>query len=278
MNFGGLDKQFTDLKKAAVVVLPVPFDKTSTWIKGSSKGPNAIINASLNLELYDIETDSEVFKKGIYTSPPVKESFSTKMIDRVYKKCLDFLYIGKFIVCLGGEHSIAIGAAKAHAEYFKDLSILHLDAHTDSRDEYRGSTYNHACTISRINEFNSKIVSVGIRSMAEKEKQNINFDKVIFAKDIHNSDNWTKIINAHLTENVYITLDLDVLDPGIMPSTGTPEPGGLSWTQLITLIRSIANEKKIVGFDVVELCPNKHNLSPDFLAAKLIYKILSYSI
>jgi len=273
-NFGGLPAQYSSFKNSAVVILPVPFDKTSSWIKGSDKGPRAIINASRNMELYDIETASEVYTRGIHTAKAIISDSSRSMIDKVQRHVKKLLNAGKFSVVLGGEHMVSLGTIQAHAEQFDNMSILHLDAHSDMRDSYEGDKYSHACIMARAKEFASNIVSVGIRSMDSSELHNINKKSCFYASDIRKSDNWIDKVTKKLTKNVYITLDLDVFDPSIMPSTGTPEPGGLGWYEVLDLLKNVSSKKNIVGFDVVELCPSK-NPAPDFLAAKLIYKMLS---
>ena len=176
---------------------------------------------------------------------------------------------------LGGEHSISIGVIKSYARHYKGLSVLHLDAHVDSRESYEGSRYNHACVIARVRECIRNIVSVGIRSMDVSERSNVDRKKMFFAHEIHDSDKWISKAVGQLTDTVYITIDLDVFDPGIVPSTGTPEPGGLGWYQVMELLYAVSKSKRIVGFDVVELCPSTSK-APDFLAAKLIYTLLSY--
>ena len=274
-NFCGLPPEYSAYKNAEIVILPVPFDKTSSWMKGSDKGPRAIINASRHMELYDIETDSEVYRKGIHTSKGITAEDFPGMVSKVHKRVSTFLSDDKFAVVLGGEHTVSLGAIRAHAEHFNDMSILHLDAHSDMRDSYEGDTYSHACVMARAKETAEKIVSVGIRSMDSSELHNIDQKNLFLASDIQKSKDWIKKVTGKLSKNVYITLDLDVFDPSIMPSTGTPEPGGLGWYEVIDLLESVSKNKNIVGFDVVELCPSKHNAAPDFLAAKLIYKLLS---
>ena len=274
-SFCGLPGSKTDYDRASAVILPVPFDKTSTWIKGADKGPAAIIEASRYLELYDIETDSEVFRKGIFTARPVHAASSSALVKKTDSSVSGYLRDNKLVVTLGGEHSVSVGVIKAHARHYKDLSILHLDAHADSRESYEGSPYNHACVIARVREFAKNIVSVGIRSMDVSERAAIHNKKMFFAHKIHASDKWISNAVRQLTDRVYITIDLDVFDPGIMPSTGTPEPGGLGWYQVMKLLAAVARSKRIVGFDVVELCPS-NSKAPDFLAAKLIYTLLSY--
>lgn len=274
-NFGGIPKKFADPKKAKIVILPVPFDKTSTWLKGCDSGPRAIIEASQNMEWYDIETESEVYKQGIFIEKEILAENSLEMLSQVYRKAKEFLSQKKFIVSLGGEHSISLGVIKAYSDFFNKLSILHLDAHSDSRDFYLGSKYNHACTMARAREQVRNIVSVGVRSLDSSELKNIDKNKVFFTHQIYNSNNWIKKAVRLLSKNVYITLDLDVFDTSIMPSVGTPEPGGLSWYPVLELLKTVFKNRDVVGFDIVELCPSQ-NKAPDFLAAKLIYTLLSY--
>ena len=275
-NFGGIPKKFSDPKNAKIVVMPVPYDGTSTWIKGADKGPDAILEASANMELYDIETDSEVYKQGIFTSSPVMEKSSPeKMTSAVYKNALKYVADNRFLITIGGEHSVSVGAIQAHAETYDRLTVLQFDAHSDMRPEYEGSPYNHACAMARAIEF-CPVVQVGIRSMDVEEKKYIIKSRVFFAEERMKNPGWMdKAVNL-LSENVYLTIDLDVFDPSIMPSTGTPEPGGLFWYEVLEMIRKVNEKCNIVGFDVVELCPNKIDKAPDFLASKLIYKILSY--
>ena len=281
LNFGGSFEtgdssvESFSYDDSKIVILPVPFDITSTWIKGADKGPKAIIEASPNLEFYDIETDSEVYKKGIFTEKEVLSVNSSDMVEKVAEKTKQLIGDGKFVVMLGGDHSVSIGAIKAHASAFKDLSILHLDAHADSRDSYEGNRLSHACVIARAREYVKNIVSVGVRSMDSSEVKNIDKKKMFFAEKIYESADWIKKAADELSENVYVTIDVDVFDPSIMSSTGTPEPGGLNWYQVISLLTEASQKKNIVGFDVVELCPSE-NKATDFMAAKLIYKILSY--
>ncbi len=275
-NFCDLPKQYSTLKTAKAVILPVPYDGTSTWGKGADKGPGAILEASANMELYDIETASEVYKKNIFTAKPVTEKGAPeKMVKKVETAAAEFLKKGKFVVTLGGEHSVSAGVINAYAKKFKNLSVLQLDAHSDLRPEYHGSKYNHACVMSRVREL-CPIVQVGIRSMDIIEKPFIKKDRVFFAENIYNKTDWMDKAISKLTDQVYITIDLDVFDPSILPSTGTPEPGGLGWYQVLDFLKKVIKKKNVVGFDVVELAPNKNEKSSDFLVAKLVYKLLSY--
>ena len=275
LSFCSLPNNEAGYVRAPVVILPIPFDKTSTWLKGADKGPAAILEASANLEFYDIETDSEVIRKGIFTAKPIHAASSSILIRKTDSEVSRYLKDGKLVVTLGGEHSVSIGVIKSYARHYKNLSVLHLDAHADSRDSYGGSPYNHACVIARVREYTKSIVSVGIRSMDASERSTIDRKRMFFAHEIHDSDKWIQTAVRLLADTVYITIDLDVFDPGIMPSTGTPEPGGLGWYQVMKLLSSVSRSKRIVGFDVVELCPSTLK-APDFLAAKLIYTLLSH--
>jgi agmatinase len=276
MNFGAIPDDLTNLNKAAIVILPVPYDATSVWIKGADKGPEAIIEASENLELYDIETDSQVYKMGIHTADPIEESSSPdNLVNAVYEKVRSLLLKNKYIVTVGGNHTVSIGAMKAFAEKYPELTILQLDAHADLRQEYNGSKYNHASVMARAREF-CPVVQVGIRSMCFEEKYFISEERVVFAHEVPYNEHWEKKALKHLTKNIYLTLDLDVFDTSLIPSTGTPEPGGLQYFQVLNFLKKVIMHHNLAGFDIVELCPNENNRAPDFLAAKLIYQILSY--
>jgi agmatinase len=274
-SFCDLPNSAAAYTQASTVILPIPFDKTSTWLKGADKGPAAIIAASPYLELYDIETDSEVYTKGIFTAKPIHAATSTVLLKKTEAAVSHYLRDNKLVVSLGGDHSVSIGVLKAYAKHYSNLSILHLDAHADSRESYEGTPLNHACVIARAREFTKNVVSVGIRSMDVSERANVDRNKMFFAHAIQDTDSWIKKAAGQLTDTVYITIDVDVFDPGIMPSTGTPEPGGLGWYQVMKLLAAVSKTKKIVGFDIVELLPSKDK-APDFLAAKLIYTLLSY--
>ena len=275
-NFCDLPEEYSTLNRAEVVILPVPYDATSTWIKGADKGPAAIIEASGHMELYDIEMDSQVYQKGIYTAEPVDVGNDPDdMVEAVREKVGYYIDDGKFVVVLGGEHSVSIGSVMAHVSQGKDITVLQLDAHSDLRDEYEGSKYNHACVMARIKEL-CPIVQVGIRSMDYSEKAAVDKTRVFFAESIYRDKDWKKKVLSRLSDRVYITIDIDVFDPSVVPSTGTPEPGGLLWYDVLVLLKSVFDDKEVVGFDVVELCPDERNKAPDFLAAKLIYKLLSY--
>ncbi|MBN1534267.1 MAG: agmatinase [Spirochaetes bacterium] len=276
-GFGDLPDEYDSLERAGAVIIPVPYDGTSTWMKGADRGPDAIIEASAQVELYDIETGREPYRVGIYTDGPVMDSSSPEaMVRAVEERVGIHMDAGRFAVVLGGEHSVSVGSVQAHARRHGDLSVLQLDAHADLREEYHGSRYNHACVMARVREL-CPAVQVGIRSMDVSEREGLGKGRTFFAHEIAGERKWIDAAVARLTGNVYITIDLDVFDPSIMPSTGTPEPGGLDWYEVLALLKRVAEKRRIVGFDVVELCPSAQNRHADFLAAKLVYKLLAYS-
>jgi agmatinase len=274
-TFAGIPQEYARQDQAQIVLIPVPFDMTTTWQKGSDYGPTAFLNAAENMELYDIETDSEVYKNGIYLAESIEEDASENMVNSVHDTVKSFIKKKKFVTLFGGEHSISIGSIRAFNECFDNLTVLQIDAHADLRKEYEGNPYSHACAMYEASQ-NTNLVQVGIRSMDASEKTIMNEDKVYFAHDMATDDYWMDDVVEQLTENVYITFDLDALDPSIMPSTGTPEPGGLLYYETLEFLKKVFETRNVVGFDMVELCPNKIDKSSDFLAVKLYYKMLSY--
>lgn len=275
-RYAGLSDRYCDAEKAKIVLLPVPFDITTTYQKGSDKGPEALIEASRNLEVYDIETNSEVYLKGILTDAPIRTDSSDEMLRLTYNRAKEWIGKGKFLVTVGGEHSISYAAIKAHAEHYNKLTVLQLDAHTDLAPSYENNPWSHACVMARVHEIPQvkQIVSVGIRSMSQEELPYLVKECTFFAHDLEG--NWIDRVVQKLDDPVYITFDLDAFDSALMPSTGTPEPGGLQWNDAMRLLKKVFAQKNVVGCDVVELCPNKANVAPDYVAAKLIYKMLSY--
>ncbi|SHJ67694.1 agmatinase [Maribacter aquivivus] len=275
-NYAGISDEFAQLEKSKIILIPVPYDGTSTWGKGADKGPEAFLEASENMELYDIETDSEVYKQGIHLTDPITENSSPEaMVNEVHAVTKDFIKRNKFVTLFGGEHSISIGSIRAFNECFDNLTVLQIDAHADLRESYEGTKYNHACAVYEASQ-TTNLVQVGIRSMDVIEKTVMDEEKTFFAHDMVADEYWTDKVVEAMTENVFITFDLDAFDPSIMPSTGTPEPGGLLWYETMEFLKQVFEEKNVVGFDIVELCPNKNDKSSDFLAAKLYYKMLSY--
>ncbi|AVI51016.1 agmatinase [Pukyongia salina] len=275
-TYAGIPAQYATSENSKIVLIPVPFDGTSTWQKGADKGPEAFLHASENMELYDIETETEVYKHGIFLAEPILESSSAEaMVTAVYKRTKDYILRNKFVTIFGGEHSISIGTIRAFNDCFEDLSVLHIDAHADLRKSYEGSAYNHACAVHEASQ-TTNLVQVGIRSMDISEADYMDDEKTFFAHEMASDEYWMDNALDALGENVFITFDLDALDPSIMPATGTPEPGGMLWYETLEFLRKVFSERNVVGFDIVELCPKKYDKSSDFLAAKLYYKMLSY--
>jgi agmatinase len=275
MNFGGYEVVY-GYDESEIIIVPVPYDKTSTYIRGADLGPEALLQASPNLEFYDIETSSEVHTRGIHTIDPVSESDTPESLTGAVQNCaLKLLREGKFPVFIGGNHTISIGAFRAFAGHYKNLSILQLDAHADLRQSYEGSDLNHACAMARAREC-APLVQVGIRSMSADELPFVQSDRIFYSSDLHNNKELYSRALDKLTENVYITIDLDVFDPSLLPSTGTPEPGGPSYYDLMHFLRRVTKARNVVGFDIVELCPNPVSKVSDFVAAKVLYQLLSY--
>ncbi len=273
---GEIPAQYTGPDDSRFVLLPIPYDGTSTWMKGADKGPEEIIRTSENLEFYDIETDTEAFRRGIFTAEPITEASSPEaMIEAAQTEAKKYLDKDKFLIVIGGEHSVSIPPIYAHCEKYDNLSVLQLDAHADLRPDYQGSPYNHACVMARVRE-KVPAVQVGIRSMDAAEKQFIEPDRTFFAHNIRRSTAWHDKAIEQLTQNVYITIDLDVFDPSLLPATGTPEPGGLLWYDVLEFLKKVFARRNVAGFDVVELCPNPNHPASAFIAARLIYKLISY--
>ncbi|WP_185860683.1 agmatinase [Blattabacterium cuenoti] len=276
-TFAGIPQKYATLDKSKTVLIPVPYDYTQTWKKGSKKGPKAFLSASKYIELYDIETNSEVYRKGIFIVPSIiNSSISTKkMIQKVYNETKKYLFKEKFITFIGGDHSISIGSIRAFGEKYPNLSILHMDAHTDLRPIYKGTPYNHACSMYEVSR-KHPLIQIGIRSMDIVEKKYLQKGNVFYMHEIYKNNLWMQNALHKLSNDVFISIDIDVFDPSIAPSTGTPEPGGLSWYTTLKFLKKVFKNKNVIGFDIVELLPNKNESSTDFLAVKLYYKLLSY--
>jgi agmatinase len=278
-NFGDIEHPFNDPDNAKITVLPVPYDLTTTYISGTRKGPQAILEATKHMELYDEELLKETYRVGIYTSHPipVEEEQPEAMLHQVSKSISSGFNKGRLQVLLGGEHSISLAPVQELLKVYPDMSVLQLDAHADLRNSYEGTPYNHACIGRRISE-RCPLVQAGVRSLSKEEADFKESSRVltISALDFKsNKSSWDALLNG-LTNNVYLTLDLDVLDPAIMPSVGTPEPGGLGWYETLSFLKKLSEKKRIVAFDVVELAPQPATIAPDFLAAKLTYRIMGY--
>ncbi len=281
-NFLGIPQEISEWSKARFVVLPVPYDHTTTFQSGTRKGPKAIIEASAYIELYDEELRMEPAESGIHTLDLLDVTVDPEeTLHRIQNVITEILRAEKIPVTLGGEHSITSGVVKALREKYKDLSVLQLDAHGDLRKEYQGTGLSHACVMRRITELNIDIVQAGIRSLSKEEAEYIQKASHVFtyyAADIVGRDDWMDEAISHLSGNVYITVDVDVFDPAYVPATGTPEPGGLDWYQVIRFLNRVSQKSRIVGFDAVELCPIAGQVASDFLVAKLLYKLIGYTI
>lgn len=279
MNYGGIDTAHTPFEQAVFVVVPVPYDLTSTYQSGSRRGPASILEASANMELYDEELGREIYLAGIHTLSPLEVDARgpAEMVAAVRRNISLVLASGKIPVMLGGEHSISFGAVQAMKEKYPRISVLQLDAHADLRDAYQGSPYSHAAVGRRIAEV-CPLVQAGIRSFSAEEAAFLLEGKVqTFSCDfIRREKGWQEKVCEYLSGDVYVTIDLDVLDPAVMPATGTPEPDGLSWREVLGLCRELSRRCRIRGFDVVELAPIPGMVAPDFLAAKMIYRLMGY--
>ncbi|MFV0505137.1 MAG: agmatinase [Bacteroidales bacterium] len=275
-TFADIPTEYADASTANILLQAIPYDGTSTYIKGADRAFEEFMKASPQIEYYDIETNCEVYKHGIAVLPEIGKCHSpSQMVDEVYTKTKELLKTNKFLTFLGGEHSVSIGILRAFSEEYNNLSVLHLDAHADLRKEYQGTPFNHACAMHETSQRNN-LVQVGIRSMDISELEYTNKSKTFFAHNIYSDNQWMDKAIAKLGDNVYISLDLDALDPSIMPNTGTPEPGGLQWYQCLSFLRKVFEQRNVVGFDLVELAPIEQNHASTFLVVKLFYKMLSY--
>jgi agmatinase len=276
ITFGGIETKYSTLDSSSILLQSIPYDGTSTWGKGADKGFEAFIEASENMELYDIETDSEVYKKGIHLVDPIMENNRPEELYRtVLNRSRNLLQTEKFPTFIGGEHSVSIGIIDAFTEKYDHLTVLHLDAHADLRPTYMGSDYNHACAMHRASK-TTNLIQVGIRSMDISEKEHMNLDQTYFANKMYRSKKWMKKSIEQMTDPVYISIDLDVFDPSVMPATGTPEPGGMDWDTVLYYLKKVIKKKEVVGFDIVEFAPIEGLKAPGFLVSKLYYKLLSY--
>lgn len=284
-NFLGIGKEYSGYKNSEIAILSAPLERTVTYGKGTANGPAEILKASHFVEYYDEETGKELcFEKGITSLEPLnfKKMSLSKSLDIIYKEVSRHLRNNKFVVTVGGEHTIAYPAIKAYSEFYEDLSVLQIDAHSDLRDSSEGLKMSHATFMARAAEFNSRIIQVGVRSECREEAVFKKSKKIrtFYAREIKMGmygDNWQELAAAGLNNKVYITFNLGAFDPSLMPAVSTPEPGGLFWDEILKLIKIIGMDKKIVGFDVVELAPSKAHPSANYTAAKLIYKMLNYS-
>lgn len=281
-NFGGIDEeQYSSFDPARVLIWPISYEGTVSYGTGTGAGAMAIVEASRNMELYEEETDAEVYKIGIHTLEEFKPRETPEMMmEELYGRTKELVDTGKFVCMLGGEHSVSAPVIKAHAEKYHDLSVLQIDAHADLRDTYDGTPHSHASIMARVvKDLRIPSVQVGIRSISAEEARLIETGiptKIFWARDIVGKTDWIENAIDGLTDNVYLTIDIDGLDPSIVPTTGTPEPGGLGWYETLALIRRLAERKNVVGMDLVEYSYFENYDSPAFLCSKLVYKSLGY--
>ena len=276
-TYAGIPEENATLENSKVMLVTVPYDGTSTWGKGADKGPELFLDASENMELYDIETATEPYLEGVYLAGEVTEDSSPEaMTEAVYQKTKEMLqHEDKIFTLFGGEHSVSIGSIRAVGEKYENLTVLQLDAHTDLRLEFHGSTSNHACAVFEANQKHN-LVQVGIRSCDVEEMQYVPKGQCFWAHEIAENPNWIEDVLTKVSGNVYITIDLDAFDPSIAPSTGTPEPGGLQWYPTLKLLKKVFKKCNVVAFDIVELMDSPQAKPTAFLAAKLYYKMLAY--
>jgi agmatinase len=282
MNFGGIaEEEFSSFEHSRVALLPVSYEGTVSYGTGTGEGAMAIVEASRNMELYDEETDTEVYQVGIHTLDEMKPIEPVeKMMDALYDRARKIIEAEKFMVMLGGEHSVSGPVIRAHAEKYHNLSVLQIDAHADLRDSYDGTPHSHASIMARVvKDLRIPAVQVGIRSISVEEARSLDEGiptKIFWAKDIAGRTDWWDDAVDGLTENVYLTIDIDGLDPSLVPTTGTPEPGGLGWYEVLGLIRTLAKKRRVVGMDLTEFSRVEGLDAPAFLCAKLVYKCLNY--
>ena len=275
-TYAGIPEEFAKLEQAKIVLITVPFEAENSIQKGSSKGPEAFLNASNNLELYDIETDTEVYQQGIYLASAVDENNSPEaMVDAVHQTTKKYIKKNKFVTLFGSEHAVSIGTIRAFNDMFPSLTVLHIGAHANLSKSKNGSSINNACALHEANQ-TTNLIQVGVRSMNAKEKTIADTEKTYFAHEMAVDDTWMDSAIDQMTDNVFINFNLNALDISIMPNTAAPLPGGLFWYETLDFLKQVFAEKNVVGFDIVELCPNTNQKTSNFLAAKLYYKMLSY--
>ncbi len=279
VNFGSLDEEFSSLERSRVVVLPVPYDSTVTARAGARDGPRAIIEASADMELYDVALGIEPYRHGIHTLPELAPHTGSPeaMADRIQAVVGELVDAGKFVVTLGGEHTVAVGAVRAHAKRRAGLSVLAFDAHSDMRDQYLDSKFNHACTLRRAHE-HAPVTQVGLRSASSEDAAFVRDQGLAFYSPADYRQAGASAVVRHLSSDVYITIDLDSFDPAEMSAVGTPEPGGLHWDEVSELLAAVTKTRHVVGFDVTELSPSLGPRSCAQLAAKLTYRLIGLAL
>lgn len=280
-NFGGLPPELSGLEKSRFVILPLPYEATTSYAKGTKFGPRAIIEASRNMELYDEELGFEPCESGIHTTEDILFSDASleAMVQTVRDAVAHYAAMDKFVICLGGEHSLSYGAFRAHQERYGRLGVAQIDAHADLRESYEGTPYNHACVMRRIVPLSAGTVQVGIRSLSREEAEFLKESgtwPILWARECQSGEGWIDGAIEALPEKIYLTVDVDGLDPSLVPCTGTPEPGGLGWYPALRFLRRLCAEREVVGMDVVELAPDRVHFGAEFLVARLVYKVLGY--
>ncbi len=280
-NFLGItEEELHAFESSKVVIQSLPYEHTSSYIGGSDKGPEAILNASHYVEFYDEELDRETYKEvGICTLNPL--DFNGKVdeeaIVAIETATDELLNKDKFVVSLGAEHTVSFGTVKSFLKKYPKMSVLQLDAHSDLRESYEGNPYSHASVMARVFSLGVPIAQVGIRAQCKEEADLIrSSDKIhtVYAHELRSGSNWQKGILDHLSDQVYVTIDADGFDPSIMPAVGTPEPNGLFWQETIDLLKQVAQEKEIIGFDVLECAPKSGSIISEFTLAKLVYRLI----
>lgn len=277
----------TSYSDAKAIILPIPYEKTTTYRKGCEHGALAIIEASDQLEAYDDELGKETcLETGIHTLEAIADTRINptinpeEMLAVTTKTVSKLIQDGKFAIALGGEHAITEGVVRAYQQAFnKPFTVVQIDAHGDLRFSYQGSIYNHACVMRRIIDLGLPTLPVGIRSICKEEAQLIAAKKipVVYAREIYHNRNWIEKAIANIaTRQVFITIDLDGLDPSLLPGVGTPEPGGLNWYELTQFLKQIFLQREVIGCDVMELAPLADSVVSEFTAAKLVYKLIGY--
>jgi agmatinase len=278
-SFGGTPQAASDFERARVVILPIPLDRTTSYVSGTRTGPHEILVASSHLELWDEETETDVHAIGIAALPEMELPYAAmdEVMLEIRRVASELASLGKFPVVLGGEHSITAPVVAAMAARHQGLSVLQIDAHADLRESFMGSRYSHACAMRRVLDA-APCVQVGIRSLSAEEAAAVPAlrTRIFYDWNMRRDPHWIDRVVDALSDTCYITIDCDGLDPAIMPAVGTPEPGGLSWYETLALLRRVIESRNVVGADIVELCPMPGNVAPNFLCAKLLYKILSY--
>ena len=279
LAFGGTLPEAASFDNAKAIILPIPLESTTSYVNGTRNGPREILVASSHMELWDEELNTDIHGIGIYTLPEMELPFDDmgELMAEIRRVVAAIVEHDKFPIVLGGEHSITSPVVAAMAAKHPGLSVLQIDAHADLRDCYMGTRYNHACAMRRVLEF-ARCTQVGIRSLSTEEAKaapTLPTD-IFFDVNMRRDKNWIEQVVESLGETVYITIDCDGMDPAIMPAVGTPEPGGLSWYEMLSLLRSVISNRHVVGCDLVELCPIPGMVAPNFLCAKLVYKILTY--